>query len=164
MTTNPRTWGAGETVTAALLNQEIRDQFGSMFDAWTPYTPTWSGATTNPVIGNGTLVGRHMKIGRSCKLRIEMLAGSTTTYGSGGWSLSLPFAAAAGGAQIGIAHTHQSQRIQGAFTIAPGASVGLAFFPTTGAPALLSWVSSTVPVTWASGGRLSIYVEYETAT
>ncbi|MFI1524925.1 hypothetical protein [Streptomyces griseus] len=164
MTFTPRNWAAGETVSAALMNQEIRDQWNSVLDPWTAYTPTWSGATTNPVIGNGTLTGRYMKIGRSCHLRIEMLAGSTTTYGSGGWSLSLPFAAAATGAQIGIAHTHQSQRIQGAFTIAPGASVGLAFFPTTGAPALLSWVASTVPVTWASGGRLSIYAEYETAT
>lgn len=164
MTTTPRTWASGETPTGSDFNTEIRDQFGSMFDAWTPYTPVWSGATTNPVIGNGTLVGRHMKIGRSCHLRIEMLAGSTTTYGSGGWSLSLPFAAAAAGAQIGIAHAHQSQRIQGAFTIAPAATAGLAFFPTTAVPATLSWVASTVPVTWASGGRLSIYAEYETAT
>ncbi|UPT41764.1 MULTISPECIES: hypothetical protein [Streptomyces] len=164
MTTTPRTWASGETPSGTTFNTEVRDQWNSILDAWTPYTPTWSGATTNPVIGNGTLVGRYMKIGRSCKLRIEMLAGSLTTYGSGGWSLTLPFAAAAAGAQIGIAHTHQSQRIGGAFTIAPGANVGLAFFPTTGSPALLSWVASTVPVTWASGGRLSIYAEYETAT
>ncbi|MEV3946968.1 hypothetical protein AB0K57_04800 [Streptomyces halstedii] len=164
MTFAPKTWIVGETVSAALLNQQIRDQFASMFDTWTVYTPVWSGATTNPAIGNGTLVGRYMKWGRTCHLRIEVLMGSTTTYGSGGWSVSLPFAASASGAQIGIAHAHQSQRLQGSFTIASGAAVGLPFFPTTGSPANLMWVSSTVPVTWAAGGRLSLYAVYETAT
>lgn len=164
MTTNPRTWGAGETVTAALLNQEIRDQLNSMFDAWTPYTPTWAGATTNPVVGNGTLTGRYMKWGRTCQVRIDLLMGSTTTYGSGGWSLSLPTAAHSSGAQLGLAHAFQSQRYAGQINVAPAASVGLIFFPTSGSPANLAWASSSVPFTWASGGRLTVQLTYETAT
>ncbi|MFI1287464.1 hypothetical protein ACH4VM_02950 [Streptomyces sp. NPDC020792] len=164
MTFAPRTWVVGEVVSAAIMNQEIRDQFNTFFGAWTTYTPAWTGATTNPAIGNGSLTGRYMKVGRTCDVRIEVLMGSTTTYGSGGWSLALPFAAAATDQQIGIVHAHQSQRIQGAFTIAAGATVGLPFFPTTASPTNLNWVASTVPVTWAAGGRLSVYCRYETAS
>lgn len=164
MTFDPRTWNAGETVTAALLNEQIRDQFASMFAAWTPYTPTWTGATTNPVIGNGTLTGRYMKWGRSCRVRWDILMGSTTTYGSGGWSLGLPFAAHATGHQSGTMHAFQSARVDGQIAVSAGASVGLVFFPTAGSPSNLSWASATVPVTWASGGRLFGYLEYETAT
>ncbi|MFD7746698.1 hypothetical protein ACFV2V_13920 [Streptomyces sp. NPDC059698] len=164
MTFTPRNWAAGEVVTAALLNQEIRDQLNSMFDAWTPYTPTWSGATTNPAIGNGTVTARHMKWGRSCRVRWDILMGSTTTYGSGGWSLSLPFPAHATGNQSGTMHAFQSGRVDGQIAVSPGASVGLVFFPTSGSPANLSWASSSVPFTWAAGGRLFGYLEYETAS
>lgn len=53
MTFAPRTWVVGEVVTAALMNQEIRDQFNSMF-AWTSYTPAIAGggsATTSAAVG-----------------------------------------------------------------------------------------------------------------
>ncbi|MFD8404673.1 hypothetical protein ACFV1G_08315 [Streptomyces anulatus] len=164
MTTTPRTWASGEVPTGSTFNTEIRDQFGSMFDAWTPYTPTWSGATTNPAIGNGVLLGRYMKWGRTCQVRIDISMGSTTTYGSGGWSLSLPAAAHGSGAQLGLAHAFQSQRNAGQFNVSPGASVGLVFFPNSGTPANLAWASSSVPLTWASGGRLTVEMTYETAT
>ena len=55
---------------------------------WTAYTPTWTAATTNPSIGNGTLAGRYTQIGKTCVLVIGLTAGSTTTYGSGNWSFS----------------------------------------------------------------------------
>ncbi|MFE9098483.1 hypothetical protein [Streptomyces sp. NPDC007264] len=96
MTFAPRTWVVGETVTAALMNQEIRDQWNTVLGAWTAYTPAWTAVTTNPVLGNGTLVGQYMKIGRTCHLIITLTTGSTTTYGTGFWRLSLPFQAASG--------------------------------------------------------------------
>lgn len=165
MTTNPRTWGTGETVTAALLNQEIRDQLNSMFDAWTPYTPTWTGSTTNPVLGNGSIAGRYLKIGRTCHVQIELYMGSSTTYGSGGWLLGLPAAAsAAGGNRIGPVHAFQSSRVAGQIVIAPSAAVGLLLFPASTSASFLSGASGTVPFTWASGGRIFVSMTYETAT
>ena len=61
--------------------------------AWQSYTPAWTGGS--PSIGNGTLSGYYSRKGKSVFCRILMAAGSTTTFGSGGWSFSLPFTATA---------------------------------------------------------------------
>lgn len=93
MTFTPRTWVVGEVVTAALLNQEIRDQFNSMFAAWTTYTPTWGAENGSaPSLGNGTLNADYMKIGRVVHFRILLVWGSTTTGGgpNGNWTFTLP--------------------------------------------------------------------------
>ncbi|GGY81072.1 hypothetical protein CP967_08685 [Streptomyces nitrosporeus] len=164
MTTTPRTWASGETPTGATFNAEIRDQWNSVLDAWTAYTPAWTGATSNPVYGNAVVTGRYMKVGRTCHVRIDISMGSTTTYGSGGWALSLPFTSAATGSQVGDAHVLMSARIAGHINVGGGATVGQIFFPTSGSPHTLSWASATVPVTWAAGARLTIALTYETAT
>lgn len=166
MTFAPKTFVVGEVVAAATLNVEIRDQFNSMFDAWTAYTPSWTGATTNPVVGNGTLVGRYMKVGRTCHVQIDLTCGSTTTYGSGAWSMSLPATAAAGSGTIrsGTCHAFLSQRFLGQILVSPSATTGLLYFPASTAVSNLSSASSTVPVVWASGGQLRISFTYETST
>ncbi|RCG29003.1 hypothetical protein DQ384_21870 [Sphaerisporangium album] len=56
-----------------------------------PVHPTWTGATTNPVLGNGTLAGAY-KVADTAKtvhIRIRLVTGTTTTYGSGAWSSGL---------------------------------------------------------------------------
>jgi hypothetical protein len=40
--TAPRTWVAGEEVTASLLNTHVRDNLKAIGDAWTSYTPTYT--------------------------------------------------------------------------------------------------------------------------
>lgn len=67
--------------------------------AWTTYTPAWGAESgTQPAIGNGTIVGRYQRIGRTINYLIEIVTGSTTTYGDGGASgnyyFSLPAAPA----------------------------------------------------------------------
>ncbi|WP_406420060.1 hypothetical protein [Streptomyces sp. NBC_00842] len=163
MTFGPKTWSVGEVVTAAALNEQIRDQFNSMLDAWTPYTPAWTAATTNPVVGNGVMIGRYMKVGRTCHVRVDLLMGSTTTYGSGGWSIGLPFAASATGVQNGIAHALMSMRLGGHIVISPSATAGQLFFPTAPTPAQMSFASATIPITWAAAARLTVTFTYETA-
>jgi hypothetical protein len=59
---------------------------------WTAYTCTWTGATTNPVIGNGTFVSEFMQIGKTVWYKIHIVIGSTTTVGSGSYTWSLPVA------------------------------------------------------------------------
>lgn len=57
------------------------------------YTPIWdANSGVNPAIGNGTLTGMFRVEGTICHVRIHMLFGSTSTYGSGGavYRLSLP--------------------------------------------------------------------------
>lgn len=59
-------------------------------EAWTSFTPVWTGSSTNPTVGNGTLVGSYMKIGRTVHFRIFLTFGSTSTKGSGVYAFSLP--------------------------------------------------------------------------
>jgi hypothetical protein len=63
------------------------------------YTPTWT-ASVNPAIGNGSLSGRYMKIGKMVFVWLNMTAGSTTTFGTGAWHFSLPFIPSTFGAQV----------------------------------------------------------------
>lgn len=164
MTTTPRTWVVGEVVTAAELNTEIRDQWNSILGAWSTYTVTWTGSTTNPVLGNGTLIGRYLQVGRRYDVHIDLTAGSSTTYGSGGWAFSLPATAASVGSRVGHAHALQSasQRYGGQCIIGLAATNTSPFCPTGTTP--LAQVAAGVPFTWASGNQLRLTFTYESAT
>jgi len=93
--TSPRTWVAGETVTAALMNTHVRDNLKAIGDAWTAYTPSWkSGAGgTDIAIGNGTLTGTYMQAGKLVHFRILIVRGSTTNLGTTGYAFGLPVTA-----------------------------------------------------------------------
>jgi hypothetical protein len=56
------------------------------------WTPAWTASGTAPALGNGTLTGKYTKIGRQVTAVLVFAAGSTTTFGTGSWSFSLPFA------------------------------------------------------------------------
>lgn len=92
--TAPATWAADEVVTAAKMNTHVRDNLKAIGDAWTSYVPSWTATTTNPTLGNGTLTGKYLQAGKLVIFRIELTIGSTTTAGSGVYSLSLPVATA----------------------------------------------------------------------
>lgn len=55
------------------------------------YTPTWVSSGTQPAIGNGLLTGRYVKIGSLQYIGIILIAGSTTSFGTGAYRFSLPF-------------------------------------------------------------------------
>ena len=57
---------------------------------WTAYTPTWAAAGTAVSLGNGTIGGRYIQIGNTVIFFINLSFGTTTTYGTGRWSLTIP--------------------------------------------------------------------------
>jgi hypothetical protein len=58
---------------------------------WTTYTPLFTGSTTNPNIGNGTLSGRYMAIGATIFGEIRIIAGTSGfSRGSGIYRVGLP--------------------------------------------------------------------------
>lgn len=98
--------GIGTTVSASNMNisgnLNVSGSFttpnlnlnGSQVEtAWTAYTPVWTAGTTNPSIGNGTIEGYYKVIGKTCFVRGNIAMGSTTTFGSGEWYVSMPFTA-----------------------------------------------------------------------
>ncbi|WP_318203032.1 hypothetical protein [Streptomyces sp. SCL15-4] len=163
MTFSPRTWVVGETVSAALMNQEIRDQLNSMFAAWTVYTPTWS-ASTAPSLGNGTMNGRYMKIGRIVIAEVNLFPGSQTTYGAGSWAFSLPVTSASKSTTSLV-----MARMYDASTSANYCGVGQIGSSDTAARFIAPSgstvnVSAASPFTWAAGDECRIAMVYESAS
>jgi len=76
-------WSAGAVLTAAQLNTYAPQ-------TWSSYSPSWTAATSNPVIGNGLIVGEYIQFGKLVHFRIGIAMGSTTTYGTGQWRITLP--------------------------------------------------------------------------
>ena len=74
----------GETIATQTW---VNSQIGG---SWSTYTPTWASTGTQPVIGNGTLAGRYKQQGKVVHYEVLMIAGTTTTFGTGTWTFSLP--------------------------------------------------------------------------
>lgn len=91
---------AGHVLTAAELNSAIDAPFITGSGAWQSYTPVWTASTTNPVLGNGSLTGAYLKINRGVWFWWLLTMGSTTTYGTGNYFISLPVTSIAGGGNI----------------------------------------------------------------
>ncbi len=80
---------------------------------WTAYTPVWTASGTAPSLGNGTLTGFYRRVGDSAEIQIQMLSGTTTTFGTGTYYFSIPsgllidttklFASGLGDGCVGIA-------------------------------------------------------------
>jgi len=80
--TTPGTAVAGDVLTAAFWNSNVRDnslELAPFFSAWTSFTPVLKGSTTNPTLGTGsTATGSYLKIGRL------LIVTATVTFGTSG--------------------------------------------------------------------------------
>jgi hypothetical protein len=83
--------GAPSTVTGPTGATGATGSFA--FEAWQSYTPTLFGSIVNPTIGNGSVSGRYVTLGRTVVGEIRIIAGTTGfNRGSGTYSVSLPIA------------------------------------------------------------------------
>jgi len=58
------------------------------------YTPAWTAAGTNPVVGDGVFTAKYSRKGEQVTVNLYLLMGSTTTFGTGYYFFSLPFLSA----------------------------------------------------------------------
>lgn len=133
--------------------------------AWTPYSPNWSASVTTPVIGNGTLSGRYQQIGKTVHFAAQITMGSTTTYGAGQWTLSLPVPA--------LTATTLRPVIQGRIFDSSPASAWSAQSWIGGAGDLMTLeaqgasnvqaLTPTFPITFATGDLVTYQGTYEAA-
>jgi hypothetical protein len=131
---------------------------------WQSYTPSWAAiGGTQPAIGDGTLTGEYARIGDTIHYRITLVAGGTTTFGSGGaWTFSLPVTAVSYDgetplATVGTLDTSTSTR-------APGVAMSQStttILPRLGAAGTV--ITNALPWTWANGDKVSLMGTYQAA-
>lgn len=116
--------------------------------AETPYTPVMSG--TGFALGNGTIKGSYVQFGKQVTCYGEVVFGTTTTPGTGVWSVTAPFTAATGpsGASatwgyVGSARGHNGQWYA-AVAVVLGGTTTIRIYEDK---STTEW-SGTVPVTW----------------
>jgi hypothetical protein len=135
--------------------------------AWTAHTPTWTATTTNPTLGNGTLVSRYCRVGRMITWIGYLTCGSTTNGGTGVWSMSLPTAAAANSiTTVGSAnfvHLGDNEYV-GVCEIPSGASTAGFVVKGTASISQFSNVSNSFPSGTDSNVRLMWSITYEAAS
>jgi hypothetical protein len=86
-----RTWVPGP-LGADALNAEVRDTLTALQSAWdaSTYTPVLTSTGTAFALGNGTAVGYWNQQGKTIDFAARITFGSTTTFGTGTYRISLP--------------------------------------------------------------------------
>lgn len=125
-------------------------------EAWESYPVFWTSNGVAPAIGNGLLEGRKQIVGKWRRNYIKMVAGSTTTFGTGNYFWNLSDSPRVG-YYVGSMYIEDSGTTgRSAIVIATAAS--------TVAQAVTSadtFVSATVPQTWANGDVMACLIDYE---
>ena len=122
------------------------------------YTPVCYAGGVAITLGNGTLVGRYSREGRTIRAMIRLIPGSTTSFGAGQLSFDLPQATTFAYNQVDChgrfeATSGTMYRING--RIAASGSVVLLERDTTGS------VTATAPGTMAATGAITMTVVYD---
>lgn len=134
--------------------------------AWSTYTPTWTASTANPAIGNGALLGRYQRLyGRTWHIDVLMSFGSTTTYGTGTYSLSLPSGLTSVQLAVGSIVVLCGANYHFGVATASGSAttMQLSSVTSTSNTAMVG-VSGTVPSTIGTGNSISISLTVESTT
>lgn len=122
------------------------------------YVPTFSAATTQPVLGNGILEGRYYRIGDLITAYVTLTPGTTTTFGSGDLRLGLPIARAQTLSVIGsfLIVMNSGVRYTGISQIQPGISNYVRLVrDTTGV------INATSPATFGTNDVFRFSLAYE---
>ena len=166
--TPPKTWSTGDPLSAADLNTYIRDNENAL-SRFQTYTPVWTAYTTNPTLGNGTIIGRYIQLEEWIWVQIQLTAGTTTSGGSGQYQFTLPAAGATllGGAEQSLFGTINDlgvSRYMCCAAIFSGATAfivnGPGVWPSGGANQV--W-TATAPFTFSNGDTFNIAGIYRTA-
>jgi len=149
----------GDPNTDGGAHSSIRPYFALVQD-YGIYTPTWTASSANPALGDGSITGRFHRRGQLVTVSIDLAMGSTTTFGTGTWSFSLPTLLPSSieggnGVAVGVARLYDN---------GTNIRVGVVSIDTgkiiVEADSATGLTSPTVPFTWANGDRLTMQLAY----
>ncbi|EPB8981009.1 hypothetical protein ACRT4E_004554 [Pseudomonas aeruginosa] len=145
----------------SLTENATNSQYNSVYVQRRTYTPTWTQTSATPAIGNGTLTGNYVRAGHMCHVQIELVAGSTTTFGdaASGYRFSLPFPGHLSFNQRGFPVRIYDTSAGADFTGWASIGAGQDYITiSVGA----QQVRATSPMTWANGDTLQCSFSYMT--
>jgi hypothetical protein len=106
------------------------------------YALIWAASGTAPSIGNGILTGYYQVTQNFMNVYIAFVYGSTTTFGTGQYTWSLPF----------TPYTLQPASVMASTgTIYTGVGVQTGASVQVGSNGGSNWWGQTIPATWANG-------------
>ena len=152
----PTTATAGQTVTAAFWNAEVRD-LAAAFGAANSYTPTLSGFTA----GNGTFVGKYIQVGSLVAFYASFTFGTTSAAATATPALSVPVTG------TGVFYSLWARYVDASTANnyeagQRGLSTGIVTYviSTNG---LQATCTTTSPFTWTTGDQIVVGGVYEAA-
>jgi hypothetical protein len=168
------TFGAGQRLYAEDLNTIARQIDSLTNPGWITFTPTWTGASGNPAIGNGTLTGRYRQSATSDLViaEYEVVYGSTTTNGTGQYTWTLPVTASSAAVTFGATGAgslldNGSIRYPITCTIVSTTQVRAYAPPYANASTTINSrggdLTSTSPITWNTGDTIVFTIQYDAA-
>jgi len=153
--TTVTTPAVGDEITAAQAGVIAAD-LNALGGAWLSYTPTVTGAVTNPGLGTGgSTAGQYLQLGKLVIVHIQIGFGTGPTAGSGAYSVSLPVATAI--AQVGTANLLHSSAYYHYDAYLNGSIMQM----LRGDASAKIW-GSTEPAAPAAGDAMYIFASYRT--
>ena len=130
--------------------------------AWETWTPAWTSSGTQPALNNGTISGRYTRINKLVVAQGILSVGSTTTFGTGGYFISIPVTAQntngyAAGFAVLLDASAGFTRYSGVAWLASTTTLEINVSDGVG-----QW-QPTVPITLANGDQVRFAAVYEAA-
>ena len=148
------------------LGNGIDTSTGKGLIAWQNYTPTIGGAGW--ALGNATNTGLYCQIGKTVHFAIRVVFGSTSTYGAGRPTLSLPVTATSAAGNFDfltdVAYFDASATVRNHGTADfSTTNVDLFVWNSAGTYVAANGVTNTVPFTWTTTDVIYVSGTYEAA-
>lgn len=156
----PITPSSDPTTNYQVSNKKYVDDSVSPLGVWASYTVSWTADTTNPSIGDGSLIGRYTQIGKTVVCNLTLTIGSTTNCGSGNWKIGLPKTSKNSNmtySGIWVALDSGVNFYDGIAVLYPNINF-INTFIRTGS---FSSLSASSPHSWGQGDQLYIAITYE---
>lgn len=152
------THAAGAGLPAA-WTQQVGLSITALGSAWPTYTPTLTGFT----LGNGTITGRYLQVGKKVEMAAVMTFGSTSAAAAAAPTITLPVSALT--ANFGDFTVLFVDASPGDVYFAVGyqAAIGTIGCYISGTSGKATAPTTTTPFTWTTGDSIYVRGTYEAA-